>query len=214
MIIFVCDQSIGGVNGAPDDTAAAVMTVTFSTVLQHPFRLSSVTVASVPANAAAASLVETSDPSECDGALPNTLCVQRWTATYTNIDTSACTLAGLYEFSYEVDCSTDVMIGGGGGGGGENADSCPLPVTPLASTSNMVVGLAGNDPCLAFATVDIQAVPVLETRDAPSCAIDRDSFVDTEDVCFWVGGTLPRYRGRGGVRGFLFYFVFILTMLW
>ena len=156
------------------------MVIEFSTLVQLPYRVDETsfaysgaeTVVSVSEDCDATNLV--------DGTDTTAFCTQSWSLTVTNAaDTSVCSFAGDYDFTFQITCEGSAI-------GGQ--DNCPLGANDPTAASTLTVTLADADACASFATVDAVTSISVETRDA-ACTADRDSFVDTESVCFWAQAT-------------------------
>ena len=108
-------------------------------------------------------------------------CTQSWSLTVSNAGLeSVCAFAGDYDFTFQVTCEGSAIDG---------QDDCPLGANNPTTASTLTVTLADTDACAAFAVVDAATTIAVETREAPGCTTDRDSFVDTESVCFWAQAT-------------------------
>ena len=157
------------------------MVIEFSTLVQLPYRVDETsfaytgteTVVSVSEDCNATNLV--------DGTDTTAFCTQSWSLTVTNAaDNGVCSFAGDYDFSFQITCEGSAISG---------QDNCPLGANDPTAASTLTVTLADADACAAFAVVDAATTIAVETREAPGCTTDRDSFVDTEDVCFWAQAT-------------------------
>ena len=166
------------------------MTLSFSTVMRLPYDvddLAAAAAAAAPAGVSVTSVTETSavacSSADLDNSDAEAFCTQTWEAVYTATGTS-CSFAGDYNFDFDFYCadgSTDLT------NGPASQDDCPL-VAAVAAGAPLTVTVADGDACASFATVDAQASVVIETRGS-DCAADRDSFVETDAVCFYATAT-------------------------